>query len=151
MKMRILVDSNILIRLFQQASSQHQIALDATEKLRLAKNRLCLVPQNIYEIWSVGTRPANLNGLGLSFSQIQTEVVNLKGFYDLLDETPAIFSEWEKLVSLHAIIGKNAHDTRLVAAMVVHGITHLLTFNKQDFQRFANIIVLTPADVMAMP
>jgi hypothetical protein len=68
-----------------------------------------------------------------------------------LDETPAVFIEWEKLVSLHAIVGKNAHDTRLVAAMTVHGITHLLTFNKQDFQRFTNITVMTPAEVMAMP
>ncbi len=49
----------------------------------------------------------------------------------------------------HAIVGKNAHDTHLVAAMVVHGITHLLTFNKQDFQRFTNITVLSPADVVA--
>jgi predicted nucleic acid-binding protein len=36
---------------------------------------------------------------------------------------------------------------RLVAAMVVHGITQLLTFNKQDFQRFTNITV----EVVAMP
>jgi hypothetical protein len=34
---------------------------------------------------------------------------------------------------------------------MVHGITHLLTFNKQDFQRFTSMTALTPAEVMAMP
>ena len=149
--MRILVDSNIVVRLFHHSSPQHQLALDAAEKLRLAKNQLCLAPQNFYEIWSVATRPANVNGLGLSFTQIQAEVVNLKKFYDRLDETSVVFIEWEKLVALHAIVGKNVHDAHLVAAMVVHGITHLLTFNQQDFQRFTNITVLTPTEVMAMP
>lgn len=149
--MRILVDSNIVLRLLHHASPQHQIAFDATEKIRLATHRLCLAPQNIYEVWSVATRPTTVNGLGFSNSQIQTEVSNMKSHYDLLEETPSVFSEWEKLVALHAILGKNVHDTRLVAAMMVHGITHLLTFNKQDFQRYSNITVLTPADVIATP
>ena len=147
--MKILVDSNIAIRLFHHTSLQHRVALDSTEKLRLAKNRLCLAPQNIYEIWSVATRPVNVNGLGFSFAQAQAEITNLKRFYDVLDETSAVFVEWEKLIAQHQIVGKNAHDAHLVAAMMVHGITHILTFNKQDFQRFTNITVLTPADVIA--
>jgi predicted nucleic acid-binding protein len=147
--MRILVDSNIIIRLFDQACVQHQVALEATEKLRLTKNQLCLVPQNIYEVWSVATRPANVNGLGLSFAQVQAEVAGLRGIYDRLDETPAVFVEWEKLIALHTVVGKNVHDTRLIASMVVHGLTHLLTFNQQDFQRFTNITILSPTDVVA--
>jgi predicted nucleic acid-binding protein len=149
--MRILVDSNIVIRLLHHASPQHQTALDASEKLRLARHDLCLAPQNIYEIWSVATRPTNVNGLGLSFAQIRAEVANLKAYHQLLAETPTMFAEWEKLVNRHGIVGKNVHDAHLVAAMVVHGITHLLTFNKQDFQRFTNITVLSPADVIANP
>ena len=49
------------------------------------------------------------------------------------------------------VIGKNAHDARLVAAMRVHGVTHLLTFNDQDFARYTGITVLTPAAVFAPP
>lgn len=147
--MRILVDTNVIIRLLQHASPQHQVAMDATERLSLAKEELCLAPQNIYEIWSGATRPANVNGLGLSFSQIQAEIANLKQFYRIIDEVLPVFVEWEKLIAAHAVIGKNVHDAHLVATMVVHGITHLLTFNKRDFQRFTNITVLTPADVLA--
>jgi predicted nucleic acid-binding protein len=75
--------------------------------------------------------------------------MSIKGTFVLLDETPAFLVEWERLAALHAVVGKNVHDARLVAAMVVHGITHLLTFNAQDFQRFTNITVLTPMDVLA--
>ena len=149
--MNILVDSNILLRLSDPVSPQYQMAFDSTAKLRVLGNDLCVVPQNVYEFWSAATRPIRVNGLGLSLAQVQQEIANIKRFFLLLDEPTSVFSEWEKLVVLHAIVGKNAHDTRLVAAMMVHGITHLLTFNKQDFQRFTNITVLTPADVMAMP
>jgi predicted nucleic acid-binding protein len=45
------------------------------------------------------------------------------------------------------VLGKNAHDTRLVAAMLVHGVTHLLTFNVTDFSRFPGLTVLDPATV----
>ena len=83
--------------------------------------------------------------------EVQSEVARFQRLFIFFEDRPAIFTTWENLVALHAIIGKNAHDARLVAAMAVHGITHLLTFNQQDFQRFTNITVLTPADVMAMP
>ncbi len=40
------------------------------------------------------------------------------------------------------------HDTRIVAAMKVHGISHLVTFNDQDFKRYHEITVMTPAEVI---
>ena len=38
--------------------------------------------------------------------------------------------------------------TRLVAAMLVHQLTHILTLNGRDFTRFAGITVLAPADLV---
>lgn len=149
--MRILVDSNILVRIANAADPQSQLASDAVAKLLQRKDQVCVVPQNIYEFWVVATRPVAVNGLGFTLAKAQTELAKLKGTYFFLDEMPTIFAEWETLAVGQGIIGKSAHDARLVAAMIVHGITDLLTFNKQDFQRFTNITVLTPADVMAMP
>jgi len=62
-------------------------------------------------------------------------------------DTPAIFSEWEQLVIKHQVMGKQVHDARLVAAMVSHNITHLLTFNLDDFKRFSEIIAVDPRNV----
>jgi predicted nucleic acid-binding protein len=74
-------------------------------------------------------------------------MTGLRTRFRLLDDTPAILPEWERLVVAHSVLGKNAHDARLVAAMRVHGVTHLLTFNDGDFRRFAGITVLTPASI----
>jgi hypothetical protein len=66
----------------------------------------------------------------------------------LMPDTPAVYGEWKRLVGDHSVMGKNAHDARIVAAMAVHGISHLLTFNGRDFKRFQNIIaVIEPTDL----
>src|SRR5437879_719574 len=124
--MKILVDSNILVRVANVADPQHWLAKDAIAKLLNKKEELCVVPQNFYEFWVVATRPTSVNGLGYTSAQAENELAIFKQEYVLLDEQPGCFAEWEKLVTHHAIIGKNAHDARLVAAMIVHGVTHLL-------------------------
>jgi predicted nucleic acid-binding protein len=42
-----------------------------------------------------------------------------------------------------------AHDARLVAAMQVHGIGAILTFDKAGFSRYAGIEVVNAADAPA--
>jgi hypothetical protein len=49
------------------------------------------------------------------------------------------------------VTGKSGHDARLVAAMVVHGLTHLLTFNTSHFARYSGITVLDPAAFAVPP
>jgi hypothetical protein len=46
-------------------------------------------------------------------------------------------------------MGKKVHDARLVAAMITHQMTHLLTFNIDDFKRkrFSAIVVVDPRSV----
>jgi hypothetical protein len=36
------------------------------------------------------------------------------------------------------------HDARLAAFMISHAITHVLTLNITDFERFTEIITVTP-------
>jgi hypothetical protein len=67
----------------------------------------------------------------------------LKQLFILLPEAP-LQSEWERLVTTYRVSGKNCHDARLVAAMMVHGTMSILTFNVQDFVRYADITVLDP-------
>ena len=145
--MNTLLDTNILIRLAQPAFPLHTTALDAVAELRRRGEFPCIVPQNLYEFWAVGTRPAAQNGLGLTPAQVQAEHARLKGLFTLLDDTPTIFPRWEQLVAQHQVIGKNTDDARLVAAMMVHGISRILTFNVGDFQRYPGIAVLDPRQV----
>jgi predicted nucleic acid-binding protein len=77
------------------------------------------------------------------------ELMRLKSLFVLLPETPAIYPVWESLVIQHRVSGKPAHDARLVAAMQVHGIASILTFDKSGFARYPGIEVIHPADVAA--
>jgi hypothetical protein len=36
----------------------------------------------------------------------------------------------------HGVIGSQVYDARLVAAMTVHGVGRILTFNAADFSRY---------------
>jgi predicted nucleic acid-binding protein len=75
------------------------------------------------------------------------ELVRLKSLFPLLHDTAAIFPEWEGLVSRHQVKGKEAHDARIVAAMLTHKVTHLLTFNTDDFRHYSQITAVNPRDV----
>ena len=55
---------------------------------------------------------------------------------------------WKHLVVLHEVRGVQVHDTRLVAYMLAHQLTHILTWNGSDFQRFANITVIEPQSLL---
>ncbi|HJT69510.1 MAG TPA: hypothetical protein VJ731_04885 [Terriglobales bacterium] len=43
--------------------------------------------------------------------------------------------------------GVQVHDARLVAAMRVHGVKRILTFNDKDFARYTDIAALHPGTV----
>lgn len=145
--MTFLVDSNILLRFTQTSSPQNRAVSNALIRLKSSGEALHIVPQNLIEFWGVCTRPVVNNGLGLSVPETQTEIIGLKKLFTFLDDTPGIFRRWERLVFVHKVLGKNVHDARLVAAMLEHNITHLLTSNVKDFKRFDDIAVVDPADV----
>ncbi|QEH35610.1 hypothetical protein OJF2_41630 [Aquisphaera giovannonii] len=146
--MNHLVDTNILCRLAEPGHAMHQAALDAVKLLAARGDQLHIVPQNLYEFWVVCTRPVSLNGMGRTAVEALSELRSLKSLFDLLDETPRVFQVWEQLVSTRPVLGRNAHDARLVAAMMVHGLTHILTFNAQDFRGYQGIIAVSPGGIL---
>lgn len=146
--MSILVDTNILIRIAEPQHPQNPIAIQSVERLLAVGELLHLVPQNIYEFWVVATRPLDQNGLGMSVEIAAAKIDELLASHLLLSDLPAIFPRWRELVTGHACKGKPAHDARIVAAMNIHGIDRLLTFNVKDFKRFAGITVVDPAELL---
>lgn len=147
--MSTLLDTNILGRAAQPGHSMQHLALGAMAELRRQGETLCVVPQSIYEFWVVCTRPTAQNGLGMSPAEAQAEISGIKSLFTILGDTPAILPQWEQLVIQHQVRGKNAHDARLVAAMLVHGLGRILTFNVGDFQRYPSLTILEPQKVVA--
>ncbi|MBX3277354.1 MAG: PIN domain-containing protein [Acidobacteria bacterium] len=141
--MPYLIDTNILVCLATPSHPNHAAAFSVTD--RLIRNDIpYIVPQNIIEFWSVATRSADKNGLGMTAVRAEAEIVRIKNLFRLLPDSPLVYPEWERLVIRYGVIGKQVHDTRLVAAMLVHGLTRILTFNVEDFKRFPSITAVSP-------
>jgi predicted nucleic acid-binding protein len=143
--MRVVLDTNVLLRAAQPGHPHAKLAREAVEKLIAADHETCLVPQTIYEFWVVATRPQKENGLEMSVAGADAEVDRLLSLNVLLEDTPEVFPGWRGIVRKHQVSGKKAHDARIAAAMLAHGVSHILTFNHADFVRFSGITAIPAA------
>ncbi len=147
--MRILVDTNVLVRLAHLDHPHHAIAREVLRRLRDRDHELRTVPQVLYEYWAVATRAAEHNGLGFPVEEAHRQVRQWQELIPALRDERGIFGVWQELVLAHSVLGKQTHDARLVAAAIRHGLTHVLTFNAADFHRYQKIQVLDPQTVGA--
>jgi predicted nucleic acid-binding protein len=139
------------LRTLQIRHPDHEFATRALELLAERGTDLHIVPQNLFELWVVATRPAEQNGLGVLPAEAARELARLKSMFILLPDIPAIYPIWESLVIQHRVAGKPAHDARLVAAMHAHGLNAILTFDQSGFSRYPGIEVVHPAIVSVRP
>jgi predicted nucleic acid-binding protein len=146
--MSYLIDTNIFLRLVPKTDPDRQTVLDALRKLRAKKEDLYYTTQVLAEFWSVCTRPAHLRGgYGLSPAETERKARLIERYCKLLTESLATHQEWRRLIVAHSLQGVIIHDTRTVSVMKVHGIPHILTFDKDDFKRFTGITALLPTEV----
>jgi predicted nucleic acid-binding protein len=143
----VLIDTNVILRRLSRAHPQHRQARDAITKLSEQGDRICVTSQILIELWAASTRPVENNGLGLAPNQAERIVARVEGSVFRLHDSDDTYQEWRRLVVTHGVCGKQVHDARLVAAMIVHKIGQILTFNAKDFARYAGIEVLNPVDL----
>jgi len=127
-----LTDTNILLRLIKSNDPEFPLVRRAVRALQGRGNRLCYIPQNMLEFWNVCTRPVDRNGYGLSPMEADQRARRVERAFTLLADTERIHPEWRRLVLTHSVSGAQVYDARLVAAMYVHGVTHLLTLKTEN-------------------
>jgi predicted nucleic acid-binding protein len=147
----ILLDTNLLTRLTRRNDPQAGVARAAIQKLRTQNEQLIIVPQNLYEFWTVATRrpgppPVGQNGLGMTSAQAAQWLRFFQRRFTLLPDRPDLVTIWQALVESHGITGFRAHDARLVAAMQCYGYARVLTFNAVHF-RDMPVTILEPGAV----
>ncbi len=142
-----LVDTNVLLRWVQPAAPENPLAVAAIDALRAGGDVLVITPQNLVELWSVATRPASANGLGMTPAIADSMAQRVERLFPLVPDGPQIHHEWRRLVVAHAVQGRQVFDARLAAVMIVHGISHILTFNDADFRRYPQVTALNPGNV----
>lgn len=142
-----LADSNILIRWVQPQDRQFALIRSAVQRVEDSRDIPCYVSQNLGEFWSAMTRPIERNGYGMSPAQAEHHARTIESRFRLLPDSPAIHVEWRRLIVDYAVSGMQVHDARLVAAMRVHGVGKILTFNARDFARYDRIEAIHPSQL----
>jgi len=143
-----LLDTNILLRLAQLDSASYNTIRQCTELLWDQGSELFYTSQILAEFWNVCTRPAERNGFGFSVLETDERASLIEARLTLAPDSEATYREWRRIVVADAVSGVQVHDARVVAAMHVHAITHLLTLNLRDFRRYRRITALSPEDVI---
>src|SRR2546423_6869853 len=118
----ILLDTNVLGRMTDSTDPQCAVTRRAVHTLLARRERLIIVPQNLYEFWAVATRksgrpPEGQNGLGMTCERAGQWLNFFQRRFTVLLDHEELFASWQSLVKTHAIKGSKAHDARLVAAM----------------------------------
>jgi predicted nucleic acid-binding protein len=147
---KYLLDTNVVLRFCNPCNRQHSLATDSISYLLTQGDECFLTAQVLVELWVVATRPVEVNGLGWAVEQARSIIDQLLNRFPLLEESPQIFPNWLELVTVNGVMGKRTHDARIVATMLAHEITHLLTFNPSDFAVTSSITIVRPQD-LAIP
>jgi len=142
-----LADTNILLRISRHQEPTYVQVRTALRALKAQGTVLCFTSQNLAEFWNVCTRPADRNGLGLSVAETDRRAQLIESTFKLLADNEQVHHEWRRLIVAHSVMGVQVHDARLVAAMRVHGLTHMLTLNDRDFARYPGISAVHPSNV----
>jgi predicted nucleic acid-binding protein len=143
--MKILLDTNILLRWLGPENPDHILLVAILERLLAEQKELCYTSQNLGEFWNTLTRPIERNGFGLSPALADRRAHSIETRLTLLPDLPSIHTVWRQLLVKCEISGVQVHDARLAASMYVHGVKHILTFNARDFSRFDGIKAIAPA------
>jgi predicted nucleic acid-binding protein len=142
-----LVDSNVLLRLVKPNHRDYPIIVSAIDAILRHDGVLCYTSQNVGEFWNACTRPVDRNGYGLSPQETDQLARTFEEKLRLLPESLSVHEHWRRLLVVHAVAGAQVHDARLVAAMQVHGVKRILTFNDRDFVRYTDIEAVQPGSV----
>ncbi|MGL5794848.1 MAG: type II toxin-antitoxin system VapC family toxin [Waterburya sp.] len=144
---KYLLDTNILLRASDPASSRYSDSVNAVANLIFQGHECVITAQILIEFWVVATRPIEVNGLGWSVEQTETKINQLLNQFFFIEETGEIFGNWLQLVTTHQIKGKRTHDARLMAVMKTYQVTHILTLNPNDFIKAREFTIVHPDEI----
>jgi len=149
--MSFLLDTGILLRLADRRDEQHETVFRAIRTLIGRGEELLVTTQKIAEFCNVATRPVTSNRLGLSpMDALELLEREIQPICSVVAELNAVFAELKRLIARYGVTGKQVHDARLVAMMLVWQIENVMTLNDRDFRRYEpeGITIVTPMSLV---
>jgi predicted nucleic acid-binding protein len=139
----VFIDTNVLIYATRRTASEHAAAQAALARLEGEGRSLWISLQILREYLAAVTRP-QVTSPALSMETAIADVRRFRQVFHVAEDRPVVLDRLLTLLGAHYGAGRQVHDTNIVATMLEHGISRLLTFNAADFRRFARIIELEP-------
>lgn len=121
----------------------HQIANEKIQRLWRDGNELWISRQVLREFIATVTRP-QVFGNPQPISTVVDRVRFFQTQFKVAEDNAQVTANLLALVNQVSVGGKQLHDANIVATMQTYGITHLLTHNIADFNRFARFITVLP-------
>jgi predicted nucleic acid-binding protein len=133
-----------------QDDPEHPTISEAVAQLGRSGHEVCYTPQVMREVYAVCTRPKGSNGLGME-PEVARDVLQTieSGPLTFLEESPKVHQEWRSIVDSVEVRGGQTYDASHAAAIKAHGVTHILTRDRRDFNRYAGVEVIRPENVRA--
>jgi len=136
---RSLVDADILVYAASPALAQYQ----ASRGLLESEAKLCVSPQVFAEFYSVVTNPRRVTA-PFTPAEARAFIAAVLPRLDVLPMLAAVVPRWAELAEKHGVTGADVFDLQLVATMLENGVGRIYTFNRDDFDRFGELEVITP-------
>jgi len=133
------IDTNILVYASRTRSPFYSRAIDSLRQAGDSGATLWLSRQILREYLAVVTRPQPSQP-ALSIADATADVERFLAAFNIAEDGPLVTRTLLDLLARHSSGGRQIHDVNIVATMLAHGITRLVTVNGSDFQRFDGLI-----------
>lgn len=133
----VFVDTNVLIYAAVAESPFCLRARGALKRLERSSAELWISRQIILEFLAQMTRAPRPD---FSSSQLLSTLRDFEGRFCIAEDQPLFTEQLVLLLSHVPTGGKQVHDANIVATMLAYGIPRILTFNVDDFRRFAAFV-----------
>ena len=135
------IDTNVLVYARFREAPHHAAARFHLDTAINGPQRASISWQVIREYLAVVTR-IQVWLTPLSMTDALRDARFFSSFFRVLESGPEAMSKLELLAGNISFAGRQVHDANIVATMIAHAETRLLTFNLRDFHRYGEHIVL---------
>jgi toxin-antitoxin system PIN domain toxin len=136
------VDTNVLVYAFLADSPLHEEASAAVRELAESPAAWAIPWPCIHEFYAVVTNPRIFAGGSLArAARRQIEVWRSSPSLQLLGETASHWATLERILERGTVMGPRVHDARIAAICIDHGVTEILTQDR-DFAAFEGVAVV---------
>jgi predicted nucleic acid-binding protein len=139
----VFLDTNVLVYANVASAPLHQTAISAVQNLWNGGSELWVSRQILREFLVTVTRPQTF----AAPQPVSIAIARVRYFqtrFKVVEDSPETTERLLALMAQVSVTGKQVHDANIVATMQTYGISHLLTHNTADFNRFAGLITVLP-------